>query len=149
MRFKLPLILSFLLISLFSNAQDFENRQDAIDYLNNANIWVSGLPEYSLDHENAMLNVLLKSDAGSVTTSIPLAKVKTDLKLGKMVLVEINCPNKEMCVTAQTNNTVIEVDGLTLLMSSAFDDGSYEDKYQEEGAKVANAIDYLISVYKE
>lgn len=143
-------IFSFLLFG-YSQAlcQDFENKQDAVDFLNSSNIWVSGFPEYTLDQDNGILSVFLKSDAGSVTTNVPLADVRTKLDIGDMVLLEINCQQGEMCVVAQTNDTRIEVDGLTLLMSSTFDDGTYYEDYKEQGAKIASAFDYLIDGYKD
>ena len=74
---------------------------------------------------------------------------KTVLVTGKLVTVELNCKGGEFCATANTSNTVAETDGLTLVMSSTFDDGTYRDQYVEQGAKVADAIDYLISFYTE
>ena len=136
-------------LSLFGFRQEFESKQDAIDFLNNANIWIAGMPEFVLDEREGMLNVILKSENGSATASLPLAKMQTEFVTGNIVTVEINCKNAEFCALAATGRSTVETDGLTLVMRSTFDDGTYHDRYLEQGAKVANALDYLISFYKE
>ena len=135
--------------AVFGFRTEFENKQDALDFLNNSNIWVAGMPEFRLDEENAVLNILLRSDQGTVAANVPLKDIKTELVTGKLVTVELNCKGGEFCATANTGKTVAETDGLTLVMSSTFDDGTYHDKYVEQGAKIADAIDYLIDFYKE
>ncbi|MFY0673855.1 MAG: hypothetical protein JXQ87_10640 [Bacteroidia bacterium] len=142
-------LLFIAITAFFGFKTEFENRQDALDYLNNANIWIGGMPEFRLDESNRMLNVILKSEQGSVVANIPLDKITTELKTEKLITVELNCKNGTYCATANSGDELAETDGLTLVMSSTFDDGTYRDKYIEQGAKVANAIDYLASFYKE
>ncbi|MGB0430593.1 MAG: hypothetical protein ACPGLV_08980 [Bacteroidia bacterium] len=139
----------FSLLMLVGFKQEFESKQDALDYLNNSNIWIGGMPEFALDNDAGVLNITLKSNGTSATASVPLNMVKTEFISGETVSIEINCNHGELCTTAKTGNKFVNTDGLTLVMSSTFDDGNYHEKYIEHGAKIANAIDYLILFYKD
>jgi len=142
--------LVLLLFGVFSSftGKTFENKSDAIDYLNNSNIWIAGMPVFSIDDENGFLHIKQSSSGGTISTHLPMAEISALLIQGKTVTVELNCKQGAFCCTVEAGNKNLETDGVTLVLNSTFDDGNYHDKYVEHGAKITEALDYLISFYK-
>ncbi|MBI1183177.1 hypothetical protein GC194_02815 [bacterium] len=144
-------IITSLLVVLFcsSFAQDeFDSKTAALDYLNHSNIWVAGLPEYSLNNETGVLSIKVTSGTASLVSEAPLANMSAELKEGKTITVEMNCNDGAFCVQAKAANKNLETDGVTLVMYSTFDDGTYRPQYLEKGGKIVAAINYLTRFYQ-
>lgn len=148
------MILFAILIGIWSGpigTESFSSKQAALDYLNNSNIWIAGMPSFEIDHRAGNLNVSMTSREKVTSYSIPLAKVSAALlnKRGEDVSVAIDCADKEQCVHFSSGNLKGNVDGVTMIMRSSFGDDDYTAKYIEKGGRVADAINYLHRFYKD
>jgi len=133
---------------LFCFKTDFESKTQALDYLNNSNIWVAGTPVYTLDDRRGLLMIELQPREGAYTYHFDLAQIEQpELKIGDVVSISVGC-KLDSCVTVRTRNRSFEQNELVLVMKSTFDDDDYTEKYKEKGGKIVDAIYYLSRFYR-
>lgn len=131
--------------------QTFENKSDALDHLNNNNIWVAGMPNYTIN-ENGEIGITLDLNGKALNYRFDVAKIEADVKtIGSFTTVAISCDDG-FCIQGTEGRSAIETDQVSLIMKSAFvkDDGSdeYKDKYPEKAADIVAAFEYIQKIYK-
>lgn len=143
------LVLFSLVLFSSSFRAGFKSKAEALNYLNNSNIWVAGTPEYELNNKTGLLTLTLKMKATGVQYRVDLSKLKSvELLTEKVVSISLNCA-QENCIEIATNKEVQAKNQATLIMHSTFDDGDYRDRYLEKGAKIVEALDLLARFYRE
>jgi len=126
----------------------FESRTEALNYLNNSNIWVAGMPEYNLDDRKGVLHIKLQTKGSFTTYHLNLAQVEGSMQDSKgVVSVSMSC-GKGNCILVKTSLETLARPNATLVMQSTFEDGDYREDYLEKGSKIAEAINYLSKFYK-
>ena len=148
MRTFLAVLLFFLSTSAFAQ---YESKIQAIEYLNNSNHWVAGLPDYTLDNARGILTIVVHSNQISSTFKLPLGEltVTEDTKMAPQVF--FTCKDNGPCIDAQNRSTHIKTDQLRLIIESAFardGSGEYAQYYPERAFKLAEAVGYLNDAYK-
>lgn len=145
--FRYLLLFSFVMwASAFSSG--FKSKTEALNYLNNSNIWVAGMPEYSLDNKTGVLTVKLKTKGDVVLYHINMELMKpTKLLSEATVSIALSC-GKQMCIDVQTNKETLPRANAMLIMQSTFDDGDYRDKYLEKGTRMVEALNLLLKFYQ-
>lgn len=137
-----------MLCSSFKPASGFENKSQAIEYLNNQTIWIAGYPDFAIDEKNEELVITFLTKIAKIESRIPLTKVEVHIrKEESQVKLNLDCKDGEQCANTIINEAAVKTDGLTLLMYTVFDDGDYTEQYEEKAAKMAEAIEYLTKFY--
>ena len=120
-----------------------------MDYLNNSNIWIAGMPSFEIDHKAGDLKISMTNKEKVATYVVPLGTVSATLSKDHEVAVVIQCVEGDLCLFFDTGTLEGQVKSLSLVMRSSFGDDDYTTEYLEKGGKVADAINYLHRFYKE
>lgn len=134
---------------LSTPAETFSSKQAALDYLNNSNIWIAGMPGFELDSRKGDLKVSMTSKQGVAVQVIELSSVMAELQTGDEIKVVVTCANEKQCVVLTQGATTLSTNQTTFVMRSSFGDDDYTEEYLEKGGKVVDAINYLNRFYKD
>lgn len=137
--------------SLSLNAQsNFRNKTEALDALNNSEIWVAGTPEYILQSSSGEMTVKLGDSGQHYYFTFNLAEVSFSLNTEGQIRVDIVGKDNKAAILQQDGRATQKVKDFSLIMQSVFSDGeSYTDEYKKKGGQIVDALSYLARFYND
>lgn len=152
---RILIILLLLSIGIFDNVNaQFNSKSEALELLKNSNIWVDGMPNYSLNNKNGVLTISfrLKEATQYVVFDLKDPNFTVNESNGKTKVL-ISCKDSTNCLqtSLSTMKGTATLNKFELIMHSSFDNGKdkiYEEKYNLYSLQIAKALIYLQMFYK-